>query len=222
MHFLDFEETTVEIGHDGRGFAYDNEGPRHRALIPAFSLASRPVTNGEYIAFIEDNGYARPEFWLSLGWTTVNEQRWHAPLYWTKRDGAWWNFTLSGFRPVNESVFIPCHAELPLTIDPPPDGFAVANLFTKCLAMFGNGRAAPTLPTPVIARRPAHLGNTTASSCATNTFYGAVPAPRHAVTFAAPIAISFNRKNAGSLQGSDSHAIHAESVRCDRRVRAER
>jgi ergothioneine biosynthesis protein EgtB len=103
MHFLEFEETTVEIGHDGRGFSYDNEGPRHRALIPAFSLASRPVTNGEYIAFIEDNGYARPEFWLSLGWTTINEQRWNAPLYWTEHDGAWWNFTLSGFRPVNES-----------------------------------------------------------------------------------------------------------------------
>ena len=101
--FLDFEETTVEIGHHGQGFAYDNEGPLHRALVPAFSLAARTVTNGEYIAFINDDGYARPEFWLSLGWMTVNEQRWQAPLYWTKRDGAWWNFTLSGFRPVDES-----------------------------------------------------------------------------------------------------------------------
>lgn len=101
--FLDFEETTVEIGHDGQGFAYDNEGPCHRVLLPAFSLASRPVTNGEYIAFINDDGYARTEFWLSLGWMIVNEQRWQAPLYWTKRDGAWWNFTLSGFRPVDES-----------------------------------------------------------------------------------------------------------------------
>jgi ergothioneine biosynthesis protein EgtB len=100
---VDFEETIVEIGHDGRGFAYDNEGPRHRALVPAFALASRLVTNGEYIAFIEDNGYARPEFWLSLGWMTVNEQRWQAPLYWTKRDGAWWNFTLSGLRRVDDS-----------------------------------------------------------------------------------------------------------------------
>jgi len=102
--FIDFEQTTAEIGHEGRGFAYDNEGPRHQALVPAFALASRPVTNGEYIAFIEDNGYQRPEFWLSLGWITVNEQRWDAPLYWTKRDGTWWNFTLSGFRRVDESV----------------------------------------------------------------------------------------------------------------------
>ena len=102
-HFIDFEETIVAIGHQGDGFAYDNEGPQHRALVPAFSLASRPITNGEYIAFIEDNGYRRPEFWLSLGWMTVNDQRWDAPLYWTKRDHKWWNFTLSGFRPVDES-----------------------------------------------------------------------------------------------------------------------
>jgi ergothioneine biosynthesis protein EgtB len=103
QRFIEFEQATVAIGHDGRGFAYDNEGPRHQALVLAFSLASRPVTNGEYIAFIEDNGYTRSEFWLSLGWMTVNEQRWQAPLYWTKRDGAWWSFTLSGFRPVNKS-----------------------------------------------------------------------------------------------------------------------
>jgi ergothioneine biosynthesis protein EgtB len=103
MQFLDFEEATVEIGHDGSGFSYDNEGPQHRALVPAFSLASRPVTNGEFLQFIEDNGYSRPEFWLSLGWMTVNEQRWQAPFYWVKHDGAWWNFTLSGFRPVAES-----------------------------------------------------------------------------------------------------------------------
>jgi ergothioneine biosynthesis protein EgtB len=102
-HFIDFEETLTAIGHVGDGFAYDNEGPRHKALVPSFSLATRPVTNGEYMAFIEDNGYGRPEFWLSLGWMTVNEQRWNAPLYWTKRDGAWWNFTLSGLRPVNQS-----------------------------------------------------------------------------------------------------------------------
>jgi ergothioneine biosynthesis protein EgtB len=103
MKFIDFEQTTAEIGHAGSGFSYDNEGPRHRALVPAFSLASRPVTNGEYLEFIDAGGYTRSEFWLSLGWMTVNEQRWQAPLYWIKRDGAWWNFTLSGLRPVDES-----------------------------------------------------------------------------------------------------------------------
>jgi len=103
IRFIDFEETVTAIGHSGNEFSYDNEGPRHRALVQAFSLATRPVTNGEFIAFIEDNGYSRPEFWLSLGWMTVNEQRWNAPLYWTKRDGAWWNFTLSGLRAVDQS-----------------------------------------------------------------------------------------------------------------------
>jgi len=103
QHFAEFDEATVLIGHDGSGFSYDNEGPRHRALVPAFSLSNRLITNGEYLAFMEAGGYTRPEFWLSLGWTTVNEQGWQAPLYWVQRDGVWWNFTLSGFRPVNEA-----------------------------------------------------------------------------------------------------------------------
>ncbi|MFL6590104.1 MAG: ergothioneine biosynthesis protein EgtB [Chthoniobacterales bacterium] len=103
QHFVEFDETTLSIGHDGCGFSYDNEGPRHRALVLPFSLSNRLVTNGEYLAFIDAGGYPRSEFWLSLGWTTVNEQRWQAPLYWIQRDGEWWNFTLSGLRRVNES-----------------------------------------------------------------------------------------------------------------------
>ncbi len=103
QNFIHFDEAIVSIGYEGPDFSYDNEGPRHRALVPAFALASRPVTNGEYLEFMEAGGYTRSEFWLSLGWTTVNEQRWDAPLYWEKRDGRWWNFTLSGFRLVNES-----------------------------------------------------------------------------------------------------------------------
>ena len=103
MDFIEFKQIVTEIGHNGRGFAYDNEGPLHQVLIPPFALASRPVTNGEYIAFIENNGYQRPKFWLSLGWMSINEHHWEGPLYWTKRDGGWWHFTLSGFRPVDES-----------------------------------------------------------------------------------------------------------------------
>lgn len=103
QHFVEFDEATVWIGHDGSGFSYDNEGPRHRALVLPFSLSNRLITNGEYLAFMEAGGYTRSEHWLSLGWTTINEQRWRAPLYWIERDGAWWNFTLSGFRPVNEA-----------------------------------------------------------------------------------------------------------------------
>jgi ergothioneine biosynthesis protein EgtB len=103
MSFFDFEEAITTIGHGGSGFFYDNEGPQHRALIPAFSLGTRLVTCGEYLRFMESDGYHRAEFWLSLGWMTVNEQRWEAPLYWEKRDNVWWHFTLSGFRPVEEN-----------------------------------------------------------------------------------------------------------------------
>jgi len=106
IKFVDFSEVTLDIGHEGNSFCYDNELPRHRALVLPFALADRLVTNGEYLEFMRDNAYTRSEFWLSLGWTTVNEQNWRAPLYWTERDGEWWNFTLSGLRKVdpNEPV----------------------------------------------------------------------------------------------------------------------
>ena len=86
------------IGHDGTGFAYDNEGPRHRAFLEPFELASRLVTNGEYTAFIENGGYRRAELWLSLGWMAAQENSWSEPFYWEKRDGDWWHFTLAGMR----------------------------------------------------------------------------------------------------------------------------
>jgi ergothioneine biosynthesis protein EgtB len=106
MQFVESDEATIDIGHDGHGFAYDNESPRHRSLVLAFELANRLITNAEYLEFINDNGYSRSEFWLSLGWTTVNEQNWRAPLYWIERNGDWWSFTLSGLRKVdpNEPV----------------------------------------------------------------------------------------------------------------------
>jgi len=106
LKFVEFNEATIEIGHDGNGFCYDNELPRHHALVLPFALANRLVTNREYLEFMADNGYSRPEFWLSLGWTTVNEQNWHTPLYWIECDGGWWNFTLSGLRKIdpNEPV----------------------------------------------------------------------------------------------------------------------
>ncbi|HEX8076475.1 MAG TPA: ergothioneine biosynthesis protein EgtB, partial [Chthoniobacterales bacterium] len=103
QRFVEFDEAIVTIGDDGSGFSYDNEGPQHRALVLPFSLSNRLVTNGEYLEFMEAGGYTRSELWLSLGWTTVKEQQWRAPLYWEERDGAWWNFTLSGFRPIDEA-----------------------------------------------------------------------------------------------------------------------
>src|SRR5450756_3258556 len=71
-----------EIGHQDDCFAYDNEKPRHRTYLNPFRLASRPVTNGEYLAFMEDGGYGNPGFWLSDGWSTVKRLHWSSPLYW--------------------------------------------------------------------------------------------------------------------------------------------
>ncbi len=92
----------VEIGHDGDGFAYDNEGPRHRVYLEPFLLGDRLATNGEYLAFMEDGAYERPELWLSAGWATAQEKGWSEPFYWEKRDGRWWNYTLRGMVPVDE------------------------------------------------------------------------------------------------------------------------
>ena len=97
-----------EIGHDGTGFAFDNEAPRHRVYLNEFALASRCVTNGEYLAFMKDRGYERSDLWLSDGWREVKEQAWRAPLYWEQRDGVWWAYTLGGMRPVRESEPV-CH-----------------------------------------------------------------------------------------------------------------
>ena len=93
-----FPGGVVEIGHDGGGFAFDNEGPRHRTFLEPFRLAARPVTNGEWVEFIEDGGYRRPELWLSDGWSTVKSEGWEAPLYWSAAEGGWSIFTLSGAR----------------------------------------------------------------------------------------------------------------------------
>lgn len=93
-----------EIGHDGDGFAFDNEAPRHEVMLRDFRIASRLVTNGEYLGFMRDGGYARPEFWFMDGIETVRREGWQAPLYWRERDGAWLEFTLSGLRPLDPAA----------------------------------------------------------------------------------------------------------------------
>jgi ergothioneine biosynthesis protein EgtB len=98
----------VEIGHDGAGFAFDNEGPRHKVWLDPFAIASRPVSNGEYLAFIEDGGYRRPEFWLAAGWECVTGRGWEGPLYWEKIDGRWHVFTLHGLAPMRADDPV-CH-----------------------------------------------------------------------------------------------------------------
>lgn len=101
LGWTEHEGGVVEIGHDGDGFAYDNEAPRHGVLLEPFALADRPVTAGEWLAFVDDGGYERAELWLSEGWATAQSHGWEAPLYW-ERDGDGWSvFTLSGRRPVD-------------------------------------------------------------------------------------------------------------------------
>lgn len=111
LDWQEFDEGVYHIGHEGDTFHYDNEKPRHRRFLEPFALADRLTTCGEYLEFIEDCGYRRPEFWLSLGWATLQEERWQAPLYWEKRDGDWRIFTLGGERELdpNEPV---CHVSL--------------------------------------------------------------------------------------------------------------
>jgi ergothioneine biosynthesis protein EgtB len=101
FRWLDFDEGLYEIGHAGDGFAYDNESPRHRLFLERFQLASRAVTSGEYVEFLEDGGYQRPEFWLSEGWHGVEQLSLKHPLYWRHHDGAWLEFTLAGLGPLD-------------------------------------------------------------------------------------------------------------------------
>ncbi len=100
LTWIEFPEGIFEIGSDEKSFCYDNETPRHKQFLKTFLLANRLVTNGEYIEFIEEGGYKNTPLWLSDGWTTVEQEKWKAPLYWEKKDGEWWNFTLNGFRKV--------------------------------------------------------------------------------------------------------------------------
>jgi ergothioneine biosynthesis protein EgtB len=98
-----------EIGHQGRAaFAFDNELPRHRVFIEDFELSAYPVSNGEYLQFILDGGYQRPELWLSIGWDTVSARRWGTPMYWERIDGRWRVFSLHGPVPLDENSPV-CH-----------------------------------------------------------------------------------------------------------------
>ena len=94
----DFSGGVVDIGHAAPSFCFDNERPRHKVFLQPFALQDRLITNGEYLEFMLDGGYRRPELWLSLGWTTACNGAWQAPLYWLDSDGHWFEFTLGGLR----------------------------------------------------------------------------------------------------------------------------
>ncbi|EKV30075.1 hypothetical protein C882_0156 [Caenispirillum salinarum AK4] len=97
----------VGIGHGAPGFAFDNEGPRHDALLRPFRIASRCVTNGEWLAFMQDGGYERPDLWLMDGWGTVQAEGWQAPEYWVRDGdggGGWLQYGLTGTGPIDPAA----------------------------------------------------------------------------------------------------------------------
>ncbi len=100
LHWHDVPEGIRRIGHEGAGFAFDNESPAHRVYINPFRIASRLVTNGEYLEFVDDGGYRRSDLWLSAGWSTVQDRQWTAPLYWQRTGDQWDEFTLAGTAPL--------------------------------------------------------------------------------------------------------------------------
>ena len=103
LEWVSFDGGLVETGiSEDDEFSFDNERPVHKVWLDPFKLATRPVTNREYLEFIEDGGYKRAEFWLSDGWATVKNENWKAPLHWEERDGEWHTFTLHGLVPVNK------------------------------------------------------------------------------------------------------------------------
>ena len=180
----------AKIGHEGEGFSFDNESPRHETLILPCRIDKGLVTNAQWLAFIEDGGYARPELWLSDGWLAVQAEGWEAPGYWQRNDaGQWSSMTFAGQAgidpalPVTHVSYFEADAfarwagrDLPTEFEwrlPPRRAFS-----TTLSASSGNGPARPICPTRATGRCPVRSANTTASSCRTSSFC-AVPRWRH-------------------------------------------
>ncbi len=108
LRWHSFPEGVYPVGFEGDDFAFDNESPRHNVYLAPYRMASRLVTNGEYMEFMRDNGYGTASLWLSDGWDCVGTNQWGAPLYWEMRDRQWWHYTLDGMRPVEPDEPV-CH-----------------------------------------------------------------------------------------------------------------
>lgn len=104
LEWVSHEGGVVEVGQDrnsDKGFTYDNEGPRHRVFLEPFALASRLVSNAEFLEFVEAGGYTQHQYWLSSAWALIQEKGWEHPGYWRKRDGIWHGFGLAGLGPLD-------------------------------------------------------------------------------------------------------------------------
>ena len=102
--YVDVAAGIHAVGHEGEGFCFDNETPRHDELIPSVRIARHLVSNAEWLAFIDAGGYANASLWLSDGWAAVQAEGWQAPGYWRQQDGAWFSMTLGGLKPVDPSA----------------------------------------------------------------------------------------------------------------------
>lgn len=100
LSWREYEGGPVQSGHAGEDFCFDNETPRHRHFVEPFALGNRLITNREYLAFMQDGGYQRPEFWLADGWTRVEQEGWKTPLYWQEIEADYHEYTLYGLLPL--------------------------------------------------------------------------------------------------------------------------
>ena len=106
--FVDLPAGIHTIGHDGDSFCFDNEQPMHRVLIEGARIARHLVTNGEWLAFMADDGYATPSLWLSDGWAIIEAENWSSPGHWRKLDGGWFSLTLAGLKAIDLAAPV-CH-----------------------------------------------------------------------------------------------------------------
>jgi ergothioneine biosynthesis protein EgtB len=176
LAWVDFAGGLVGIGHEGDGFCFDNELPRHREYLRPFALAGRLVTNGEYLQFVEAGGYRDPALWLSEGWDQVCALELAHPMYWQRDDaGRWFEFTLHGLRPLDSArpatsvslyeadafahwsgARLPTEAEWEIaarSVDA-PEGAALRQMFGHCWQWASSSYA----PYPGYATAPGALG----------------------------------------------------------------
>lgn len=108
VQWIGFDGGILEVGHSGEEFSFDCETPKHKQIIRPFQLASNPVTNRDWLVFMEDGGYSNPLFWLSDGWAMVQEEGWQSPLYWGNEQEGWNSMTLRGYQPLDLDAPV-CH-----------------------------------------------------------------------------------------------------------------